>query len=145
MVEVSCCNKNYIAWKVKNVYSPLTLNRESLLMIFVIDSSLPNPRTLIPFILHVCSNLLNLHPVCGCCSVAQSCRTLVTRAAHQAPLSIGFPGRTTGVGAIPSSRASSRPRGQTRVSFVGRRILYHRDTREPFPQRPGFTCQSPSG
>ena len=33
--------------------------------------------------------------------------------------------------AISSSRESSQPRDQTCISGIGRRILYHRATREP--------------
>ena len=44
-----------------------------------------------------------------------------------------FPGKSTGVGAMPSSRGSSRPRDGTRllsVFSIGRRVLYHCATRE---------------
>ena len=34
------------------------------------------------------------------------------------------PGKNTGVGCMPSSRGSSRPRDQTHVSSIGRQILY---------------------
>ena len=49
--------------------------------------------------------------------------------AHQAPLSMGFfQARILEWVAMPSSRGSSQPRDQTRVSYVsrtGRQVLYH--------------------
>ena len=48
--------------------------------------------------------------------------------AHQAPLSMGILQEILEWAAVPSSRASSRLRGRTRVSFVsrtGRQVPYH--------------------
>ena len=43
---------------------------------------------------------------------------------------MGFSDKNTGVGAVPFSRGSSRPRDQTCASCTGRKILYHWATRE---------------
>ena len=61
------------------------------------------------------------------CSVVSNSVTFWT-VAHQAPLSRGFSSKNIEVVAMPSSRESSRPRDQTRVSYVsciGRQILKH--------------------
>ena len=43
----------------------------------------------------------------------------------QAPLSMGCHGKILEWCVLPSSRGSSQPRDQTRVSWIGRRIPYH--------------------
>ena len=64
----------------------------------------------------------------SCCLGTQSCPTLRDPMDCSPP---GFPvhgtlqSRTLEWGAISFSRGSSRPRDQTRVSFIGRQILYH--------------------
>ena len=63
------------------------------------------------------------------CSKPQSCLALCQPmdCSPQAPLSMGFPSKNTGVHCISFSRGSSLPRDQTCVSCVsciGRRILY---------------------
>ena len=74
--------------------------------------------------------------VCVCvCVCAQSCLTLCDpwTVAHQAPLSMDFPGRNTGVrchfllqGILPTQRANC----VSFVSCIGMWILYHRVTWE---------------
>ena len=71
----------------------------------------------------------------GCvhaCSLSHSVMSIsfatLWSAACQAPLSMGFSRQEYGVGCLPSSRGSSQPRDQTRVSYVsriGRQFLYH--------------------
>ena len=62
--------------------------------------------------------------------VTKSSLTLVTlqTVAHQAPLSIGFPSKNTGVGCHFLLQGSDSDR--TQVSCIGRWILYHWSTRE---------------
>ena len=62
-----------------------------------------------------------------CCLIAQSCLTLAIPwiVARQAPLSMGFSRQEDEWVAISFSRGSSRPRDQTCVSCIGRRILDH--------------------
>ena len=50
--------------------------------------------------------------------------------ARQAPLSMGFPRKNTGMGCISFSRGSSPPRDRTCISWIGRGILYHGATWE---------------
>ena len=51
--------------------------------------------------------------------------------AYQAPLSMGFPRQEyLAWVAMPSSRESSWPRDRTRISCIGRQILYHWATQE---------------
>ena len=55
---------------------------------------------------------------------------------HQAPLSVDSLGKHTGVGCHFLPRASSLPRGQTRIScasYIGRWVLYHCDAWEALP------------
>ena len=54
-----------------------------------------------------------------------------------------FPGKLTGVVAISSSRASSRPRDRTRVSCLGRRVLYHLSRQGIFPTQGWNLCLLP--
>ena len=61
------------------------------------------------------------------CAQSLSCvRLFVTlwTVAHQAPLGI-LQARILEWVAMPSFRGYSQPRDQTRVSFIGRHILYH--------------------
>ena len=63
-----------------------------------------------------------------CCLVSQSCPTLFNPMDSSLPGSSvhGIPqARTLEWVADSSSRGSSRPRDQTRVSCIGRRTLYH--------------------
>ena len=57
----------------------------------------------------------------------ESCLTLCDpmTVAHQAPLSIEFSSKNTGVSCISFSRGSFPPRNQTLVSCIGRQVLYH--------------------
>ena len=68
------------------------------------------------------------------CSVTQLCPTLATpwTVPCQAPLSMWFPRQQywSGLPFPPSEDLSSRPRDWTRVSCIGRWILYHWTTRE---------------
>ena len=70
----------------------------------------------------------------GYCLVAQLCPTLFTTlwtVAHHCPLSVGFLRQEYWSGLpFPFPGGSSRPRDQTRVSWLGRRILYYWATRE---------------
>ena len=63
---------------------------------------------------------------------AKSSLTLVTpwTAAHQAPLSMGFPGQEYWCAVISFCRGSSWTRDQTCISCIGRQILYHWATKE---------------
>ena len=69
--------------------------------------------------------------MCSCvCSVTQLCPTLCAPmdcVAHQTPLSVHgiFQARMLEWVAISFSRGSSRPRGQTYISCIGRQVLYH--------------------
>ena len=72
------------------------------------------------------------NPVCSklvrCCLVAKSCPTLCDPMDRSPPGSSvhgDSPGKRTGVGCHSLSRGSSPARDQTRVSCIGRRILYH--------------------
>ena len=70
-----------------------------------------------------------------CCEYAKkNIATVIWTAAHQAPLSMGFSRQEYSCG-FPclSSRGSSQPRDQTRLSYIscsGRWILYHWGTWE---------------
>ena len=59
---------------------------------------------------------------CATCMHAQSLQSwsdsLQPHGAHQAPLSMGFSSKNTGVGCHPSSRGSSQPRDWTQVSWI---------------------------
>ena len=50
--------------------------------------------------------------------------------ALQAPLQWDSPGKNTGVGCHFLLQGSFRPRNLTRVSYLGKQILYHQATRE---------------
>ena len=68
-----------------------------------------------------------------CCLLAQSCRTLYDPMNYNPPGSSvhGIPqARILEWVAVSLSRGSSLPRDQTRVSYIGRRILYLWATRE---------------
>ena len=74
-----------------------------------------------------------LLPVGRCCSVAQSCPTLVTpgTVARQAPLSMRFPREEYRSGMpFPPPGDLPRPRDRTCVSCPGRQLLYRWATRE---------------
>ena len=49
--------------------------------------------------------------------------TTLWTVAHQAPLSMEFPGKNTGVVAMPSSRGCSRPKDQTHISCTAGRFF----------------------
>ena len=62
-----------------------------------------------------------------CCSVAKSCLTLFVTpwtAVHQTPLSMGYPRQEYWSGLPLSSPEDLWPREQTRISCIGRWILY---------------------
>ena len=64
----------------------------------------------------------------ACCSVTKSSLTLCDPHGLQTARLLcpwGFPARVLEWGAISFSRTSSWPRDQTRVSCIGRRVLYH--------------------
>ena len=69
-------------------------------------------------------------------SVAKWCPTLVTSwtIARQAPLSMGFPSKNTGVVAMPSSRGSSQPRDRTQVSRTADRFFTSEPPGKPIKQ-----------
>ena len=79
------------------------------------------------------------------CSVAQSCPTLCTPIARQAPLSVGFSCKNTGVSCHFLLQGTSQPRDWTCVScisHIGKQILYHCPTwdawlRGPLEDSPG--------
>ena len=50
--------------------------------------------------------------------------------AHQALLSVGFSGKNTAVGCHSYCKGSSWPMDQTRISCIGRWVLYHWGTKE---------------
>ena len=63
--------------------------------------------------------------------VTKSCLTLQSwTVAHQAPLSMGFPGDNTGVGCHFLLQDIFPTQDQTQVSYICRQILYHWATRE---------------
>ena len=71
---------------------------------------------------------------CYCCSVAQACLTLWDPMDYSPPDSSVHgisQARILEWVAIPSSRGSSQPRDQTRVSCINSRILYYWATRKP--------------
>ena len=86
-----------------------------------------NPSSLCP-LLKQDDLLAPVHAGCVLSCFSQLFATPWT-VAHQAPLSTGIlQARTLEWLAMPSSRTSSRPRDQTRVSYVScidRRVLYH--------------------
>ena len=67
-------------------------------------------------IYNITSIIYNVYKIylclCMCVKSLQSCPTLCDPmdCSHQAPMSMGSPGKNTGVVAMPSSRGSSRPR-----------------------------------
>ena len=67
--------------------------------------------------------------LCMCANLLQSCPTLRPHGLSPARLLCPWDssGKSTGVVAMPSSRGSSRPRDQTRISYVsciGKQLLY---------------------
>ena len=79
-------------------------------------------------LIETCSN-----PVLRCCSVAQSCPTLLEPHELQPARLLrpwDSPGKNTGVGCHASSRGSSWPRNRIWVSCIDRQILYCWATRE---------------
>ena len=85
------------------------------------------------------------------CSVVSDSFVTPWTIAHQALLSMGFFRQEYWNGLpFPSPGGSSRPRGQTHVSCIGRKILYHWATREAhhtLPLKtllPGEVLNSPS-
>ena len=66
--------------------------------------------------------------VCVCVQLVNCARLLATpwTVTHHVPLSMVFlKARILEWVAISSSRGSSQPKDQTRISCIGRRILYH--------------------
>ena len=81
-------------------------------------------------------NYLLEYSVCVC-SVTQSCLILcdpMDCIACQAPLSMDFPGKITGVGSIYSSRESSWPKDRTCVSCTADRFLTTKSSGKPWSE-----------
>ena len=76
--------------------------------------------------------------MCVCvCVCTQSCLTLcdpMDCIACQAPLSMDFPGKITGVGSIYSSRESSWPKDRTCVSCTADRFLTTKSSGKPWSE-----------
>ena len=90
-------------------------------------------ETIVPYLDILLFSGFSLSSGWWCCSVTQLCSTLCD------PMNCSPPGSSVhGIlrarilewVAMPSSRASSRPRDQTHVSCIGRRVLYHWAVRE---------------
>ena len=78
-----------------------------------------------PSIFHECTmKFPRVYETCVC-SVVSNLFVIPWTVAHQALLSMGFPGKNIGVVAISSSRGSSQPRDWTHISCIGQQLLYH--------------------